>query len=986
MIEYFDRPGPDGSVRRSEDARHLKRAILSPQTRVHWRRDGQWDHGRVVEHDREAAFVVVRASRRREIVVSEADLLIRWRDRLHDASALLADGWVESRRYHDARHAFVRAYLAREAGYRGLTAISSSAIEAHPHQIEAIRRVLTDVEPRYLLADEVGLGKTIEAGLLVRQTLLDRRDAQVVVFVPRALVFQWQRELDSKFRVAQQFPGRCHLLSHDALADVGIPLPRASLVVVDEAHQLTKDDTRGYRRLCEVALDATGVLLLSATPLLQEPVSLLRLLHLLAPDVHSLEDLPRFEQALAARDQIASLFGNLNEAVQPVFLRSALAGLREALAADQRLLELLDEVEAAIGSPNETVLASAVRRARSHITEAHRVHSRMIRTRRGVGLAEEFPVLGRIAPHEERVSGSLHEVGMPFAAWHDHVLAQAEQADEAARVELVRHALGIVRALSSGGRGLCDAVEQRLATSGKHAPDDEERELLVELAAAAHRRAQCCPRIGAAVKRAAVAVEAGARVAVATGTEQVAAELHAALRMVLDRPVVRITPDAPQSAAEFEQAEGGAAIVFGPVGEEGQNLQSAGVVIHVDLPWDPNRLEQRLGRFDRFGAGTPCEHVVLLDDIDSHANAWHDVLRDGFGIFAGSIASLQLAIGRLQARIDEAAAIGEPGGLRDLVDWVTSELEQELSAVELAELLDETVLDERGRELLQVLDESEQPDSAAHWEEAVVRWAADGDQETADLRFHHKKQDRLHTFGLTRFDNPDVSKLRDTDLPLVSWSDLNDRFSGAMPLSEAVGTFRRNTATHRGLRLLGPGDPFIDALWGFTEVDDRGRSYALWRARPYWKYDETLFICFDLRIRPDLRAAIQATGRDGAHVEAALRRRAESYLPPITARVWLTSNGNTIQGERLLKILNAPYAQGHGDQTIRPPMWHRLDVHIPRERWSGWCAEQQNRAHELVRERNDLERRCADAAERAAIDSADQAAQTGRTQRGVRHL
>src|SRR6185503_7359679 len=87
-----------------------------------------------------------------------------------------------------------------------------------------------------------------------------------------------------------------------------------------------------------------------------------------------------------------------------------------------------------------------------------------------------------------------------------------------------------------------------------------------------------------------------------------------------------------------------AAVVFGQAGEEGQNLQAAQLVIHLDLPWDPNRLEQRLGRFDRFGAGLPARQVVLLDDVDTIANAWFDVLRDGFRIFSDSLSSLQLAV------------------------------------------------------------------------------------------------------------------------------------------------------------------------------------------------------------------------------------------------------------------------------------------------------------------------------------------------------
>jgi ATP-dependent helicase HepA len=973
IVEYFDRPGASGTVREVEAARDVHRAVLTPQTRVHWRNDEHWDHGRVIEHHRDDGRVVVRASKGRELVLPESSLVIRWRRRLRDANALLADGWLETRRFYDARQAFVHGYLAREASYQGITAIASSAIEVHPHQVEAVRRVITDVRPRYLLADEVGLGKTIEAGLLVRQHLLDRRIATVVVAVPEALVSQWSDEFERKFRIHEHFPGRCRIIGHPALERRA--LSRApSLLVIDEAHRLTRRDGPRYRALRDVALQATGVLLLSATPLLEEAASLLRLLHLLSPEVYGLDDVAAFDRALASRDEIASLFGNLTEETQPLFLQAAGAGLREHRAEDRVLGRLLDDVEAAFEG-DEAVLAAAVRRARSHVTEAHRVHNRMMRTRRDVGLAEEFPVLGRIPPRVDRLDGALTDVAVPYTAWREWVLAQAEraQADEERRM-LGAAALPVVHALSSAGATLADAVAGRLDSADGDAVDAEEAELLRSLLEAARLRARTCPRIAAAVERAAAACRAGTRVAVAAGTEAEADAVQAALGARGTAPVLRISRDTPVAAREFEEAQGGVVLVLGPVGEEGQNLQAADTVVHLDLPWDANRLEQRLGRFDRFGAGTPCEHVVLLDDVDSPANAWYDLLNDGFGIFSGSIASLQQANERLKERLDDTAALEDPGALRGLADWVASELEQEIGAVELAELLDEAVLDELGRDLLDSIDDAEGREATDGWRDAVVRWASGAGPDAAHLRFHHREQGGHHQFRLVRFDHPNVARLRDTDLPLVPWSDLQERFSGSMPDAEAHGAFRRTTAMHRGLRLFGPGDPFIDALWDFTEIDDRGRAYAMWRARPYWKHDEALLVCFDLRIRPEIRAAIEASGSPVADVEAALRRRAESYLAPVSERVWLGTGGKPVANDALLKVLDAPYSAERGDQTLRPAMWHVLDVHVPRDRWAAWCAGQQKQAHAVVHARTDLDRRCAEAAARAAADIEDQVA------------
>ena len=105
-------------------------------------------------------------------------------------------------------------------------------------------------------------------------------------------------------------------------------------------------------------------------------------------------------------------------------------------------------------------------------------------------------------------------------------------------------------------------------------------------------------------------------------------------------------------------------------------------------------------------------------------------------------------------------------------------------------------------------------------------------------------------------------------------------------------------------------------MWDFTEVDDRGRAYGALASPPSWKHDEALFVCFDVRIRPDISGAISATGEEPTSWSLPLGRRAESYLPAITERVWLTLAGRPVIHEGLLQFLEAPYSDRRGDQTL----------------------------------------------------------------------
>ncbi|HET8732306.1 MAG TPA: helicase-related protein, partial [Anaeromyxobacteraceae bacterium] len=283
----------------------------------------------------------------------------------------------------------LRTRVARLEALRradGLGALLSSRVHVLPHQVGAAGRILADRIPRFVLADEVGLGKTIEAGLVfagLRQLGLAER---VLVVVPEHLAFQWLAELFHKFNAlftllspdrvaAMGGPGaamaqaRLAIVSHEQLAsDPELAAAAAErpfdLVVVDEAHHLAED--RLFEAVAPVARASFGLLLLTATPVRLDPREYFRLLSLVEPVPTT--TLEAFLARLEAHEAYAAV------------ARDLLAGgtVEDALAALRRL----SPDDAAFAAPRGKAKGPSRAALLDHLAVRYGLSSRLVRNRR----------------------------------------------------------------------------------------------------------------------------------------------------------------------------------------------------------------------------------------------------------------------------------------------------------------------------------------------------------------------------------------------------------------------------------------------------------------------------------------------------------------------------------------------------------------------------------------------------------------------------
>ena len=178
-------------------------------------------------------------------------------------------------------------------------------IETFWYQLETVRKVLKQFRGRVLLADEVGLGKTVEAGMILKEYLLRGMLEKFLILTPASLVGQWREELETKFDITcatsydallksdpEAFWDQPRVIASIATARRKEHFARLTeqtydLVAVDEAHHLKNRSTQNYKLVD--ALKKRFLLLLSATPVQNSLVELYNLLTLLKPGIFQTE-------------------------------------------------------------------------------------------------------------------------------------------------------------------------------------------------------------------------------------------------------------------------------------------------------------------------------------------------------------------------------------------------------------------------------------------------------------------------------------------------------------------------------------------------------------------------------------------------------------------------------------------------------------------------------------------------------------------------
>lgn len=605
--------------------------------------------------------------------------------------------------------------------------MKTSEIDFYAHQFKPVLRFIESATNRLLIADEVGLGKTIEAGLIWTEWQAREKARRLLIVCPPTLVPKWLREMQDRFQFAAEATDARHLAtllerfdrsgpgmsfvlvtSYHALRPRGEekplvqqirdgdpldeifdslkPVPaRAKLmgrireqaeeamlvgpnaarfldmVIFDEAHSMKNTASASYLVGEVLSAAASASVCLSATPIHNTSRDLYALLRLIDPEVF--RDNFVFDLLVQRNLPIVQL---QNALAQPIWDTTAIDSAIAAIHSDPERGDLKSLYQAFDGSHRQRVeLRHAAERINLLSNFINRTRKRDIIENRVIRQPVTFEVT--MAPEEK----SLYKLVLKM------VRAEAQrQGQEITSFHLLHPALRMSSCLPSVAEDLRegrwgDPEEIDLIEEDFHFEDGQEMTAAVSLGDLARFDFESNDSKYRALKNSLELMDSTATLRGDRGNDVIVnakdkiivfaffKKTIAYLKRRLEHDGFKVTAVTGDISDKVERdkilqsfaADDHRILLCSEIGAEGVDLQFARVVVNYDLPWNPMRVEQRIGRIDRIGQKSP--NIVIInfhvkDTIDGNIFAH---LYSKIGVFEQSIGALEGILGEAVSKL-----------------------------------------------------------------------------------------------------------------------------------------------------------------------------------------------------------------------------------------------------------------------------------------------------------------------------------------------
>lgn len=736
----------------------------------------------------------------------------------------------------------------------GFKELAGCKIYLLPHQVSTIMRCLQSEHCRYMLADEVGMGKTIEALSILKIYLLNRSEQAVLILTPPSLREQWKTEIFFKFNMIDGVNPKHNLiriLSTDELND-DIYRSKWDFLIVDEIHRFI-DNPNLKRQLQNLSANTENVLLLSATPVQQRKEEYLELLRLLNPKRYLKTTQNEFESLLEKQNKLivkaTLLLDDLNdyENVQRDCREKGESFLdnedHDDLSEEmndyiEEICELLQDHKLAnlfkqINFSSEDGGIFQIKVFLSYVCSNYQIENNVIRNRRAM------------------LENSESGIKMPTRQLKELVYELDPDRNE-------------YEALTY--RDLCNWIHSISYN------EDVVREQFMPLLTALFSSSFAFEKVASVIKGIPAQLLDDAKewtyeeTRILTNIQNIIDDPYSNENYYNSRPVMILnylyeeivdskavlfteynetfeyykniletiynpseiayfcsdmsTNELEDNAYKFQNSKSCQIMLCDRTGGEGRNFQCADYVVHIDLPWDANAIEQRIGRLDRLERD-PSRNTVTSIVVHSNDTFENDLFRfwnEGLCIFTRSLSGMEIIMNDISKDIYSSFGGNFQFELANAIPNIISRTQEMRDAIIKEQNFDVAAsmfkpTHDRLQSMIRYYNENEN----VLFTNAMQSWAS-------LAGFHGSYHDDLITYYPTSFS---VKSAKNTLLIPPDWSEYLD--NKQILLSNSVrshfdkkfdqnslsieGTFSRKRAIENDyLHFFAPGDPIFDCI------------------------------------------------------------------------------------------------------------------------------------------------------------------------------
>lgn len=756
----------------------------------------------------------------------------------------------------------------------GFKELAGSKIYLLPHQVNTIMRCLQETPCRYMLADEVGMGKTVEAISVLKIYLQNRANNKALIIVPDTLKEQWKTELLLKFNIPDGVGKDGNCVTVKPISDLQErDVLDWDFVIIDEVHRHLSNKSY-YELLHSISKKSKNILLLSATPVQQRKEEYLDLLRLLQPMKYDSFNIARFSELVGKQGRIiqktALILDDLGDFEEEI---SSAADSGEDPHESEDCEELFEEIrndleeiceelnDSKLSNLFETISFDAedlgvyqIKVVISYICGNYQVESNIIRNRRKIlevnddgtrllpvrELKEASYVLDKDKNTYEAICYELITDWLTKGISRidvDSVIRpvlgsffSSPWAFRAQLNKMVRAGIKVDADLISNAEKWVKAENHNLSIISDILDDPNTYE------------AEYCSRLISVFNLLYDELFDQKIVLFANYTETFSI-YRSALEKVFKPEEISFfgvemaTDDIELNAYRFQNEESCRIMLCDYSGGEGRNFQCADYVIHIDLPWDANMIEQRIGRLDRLerDPARPIVTSVVIHTEDSFEDALFGFWNTGLKIFNQSLSGMEIIMKDINEQI--IAAVEE--------DFKYGLFERVPKIIELAESMRETVRKEQNydaagfmfrpmyTELKRLIDYYAQNENAL-FASTMTNWAS-----LAGFKGFGGKMG-IVTYTAASFSpksaiNSQLIPPRWNDYLNAEQNKFVNRVQDAYNQSRAIkgqdrsikGTFTRKQAIENDyLHFFAPGDEVFDCIVNNAMNSCKGRSSA----------------------------------------------------------------------------------------------------------------------------------------------------------------